>query len=167
MLEVVGNYQQPPKAFGNGLHISRDFFALDGQPLDIVQLKSGDLVIVRLTAGADKRTPDALLVDLLPAGFELENQNLGGSSVDLSRLAVAGKSLADWQQQAHIGHLEYRDDRFVAALPLSEYENATVYYLVRAVTPGTYSVPPSYVEDMYRPERQSVGATPVQMQIMP
>ncbi len=167
MLEVVGNYQLPPKAYGNGPHISRDFFDLDGQPLDISELKSGDLVIVRLTAGADKRTPDALLVDLLPAGFELENQNLGGSSVDLSSLAVAGKSLADWQQQAHISHLEYRDDRFVAALPLSEYENATVYYLVRAVTPGTYSVPPSYVEDMYRPERQAVGATPARVRIMP
>ncbi len=167
MLEVIGEYRQPPEAYSNGLHISRDFFDLDGRPLMLDQLNSGDLVIVRLTAGADKATPDALLVDLLPAGLELENQNLGGSSVDLSRLSIAGKNLAEWQQEAAVSHLEYRDDRFVVALPLSEYKNSIVYYLARAVTPGTYSVPPSYVEDMYRPERQAVGSTPQRLQIMP
>ncbi len=32
-----------------------------------------------------------------------------------------------------------------------------MFYLVRAVTPGTYSVPPPLVEDMYRPQLRGVG----------
>lgn len=34
-----------------------------------------------------------------------------------------------------------------------------MFYLVRAVTPGTYTVPPSLVEDMYRPDLRGVGRT--------
>jgi len=36
-----------------------------------------------------------------------------------------------------------------------------VFYLVRAVSPGTFRVPPPQVEDMYRPEVRGVGANPV------
>jgi uncharacterized protein YfaS (alpha-2-macroglobulin family) len=32
-----------------------------------------------------------------------------------------------------------------------------VFYLVRAVSPGTYRVPPPIVEDMYRPEVRGIG----------
>jgi uncharacterized protein YfaS (alpha-2-macroglobulin family) len=32
-----------------------------------------------------------------------------------------------------------------------------VFYLVRAVSPGTYRVPPTLVEDMYRPEVRGIG----------
>ena len=32
-----------------------------------------------------------------------------------------------------------------------------LFYLVRAVTPGTYTVPPPLVEDMYRPDLRGVG----------
>ena len=37
--------------------------------------------------------------------------------------------------------------------------------LVRAVTPGTYRVPPPQVESMYRPNWQAVGETPGEMVI--
>ena len=32
-----------------------------------------------------------------------------------------------------------------------------MFYLVRAATPGTCTVPPSLVEDMYRPDLRGVG----------
>jgi uncharacterized protein YfaS (alpha-2-macroglobulin family) len=32
-----------------------------------------------------------------------------------------------------------------------------VFYLARAVTPGEYTVPPTLVEDMYRPEIRAIG----------
>ena len=57
------------------------------------------------------------------------------------------------------GPLEYRDDRYVAALKL-EGGQARLFYLVRAVTPGTYVVPPPQLEDMYRPQLRAVGKTP-------
>ena len=34
-----------------------------------------------------------------------------------------------------------------------------LFYLVRAVTPGTYTVPPPQLEDMYRPELRAIGKT--------
>ena len=47
---------------------------------------------------------------------------------------------------------EYRDDRFIAAIDLSDDQSSfQVAYLVRAVTPGTYRLPGSSIEDMYRP----------------
>ena len=52
-------------------------------------------------------------------------------------------------------HAEYRDDRFVAAFERDGKDAATfaVAYVVRAVTPGHYVLPPATIEDMYRPER--------------
>jgi len=32
-----------------------------------------------------------------------------------------------------------------------------VFYLVRAVSPGTFQVPPPLIEDMYRPQVRGVG----------
>ncbi|MDE2382884.1 MAG: hypothetical protein KGL71_11845, partial [Xanthomonadaceae bacterium] len=58
---------------------------------------------------------------------------------------------------ASLNHEEFRDDRYVAALKLQAGSPAKLFYLVRAVTPGSYTVPPPLVEDMYRPELRGVG----------
>ena len=44
-----------------------------------------------------------------------------------------------------------------AALSLDEGQTAQIFYLVRAVSPGTFLVPPPLVEDMYRPQIRGVG----------
>ena len=58
---------------------------------------------------------------------------------------------------ATIVHEEFRDDRYVAAIKLDSGQYAKLFYIVRAVTPGTYTVPPPQVEDMYRPTIRGVG----------
>jgi uncharacterized protein YfaS (alpha-2-macroglobulin family) len=50
-----------------------------------------------------------------------------------------------------VKHREFRDDRFVAAVNL-DGNPVNLFYRARVVTPGRYSVPPLYAEDMYRPE---------------
>ncbi|CAI3793053.1 Alpha-2-macroglobulin [Pseudomonas sp. MM223] len=60
-------------------------------------------------------------------------------------------------QNASVVHQEYRDDRYVAALKLDSYGTTHLLYLARAVTPGTYRVPPPQVESMYRPNLQAIG----------
>ena len=70
---------------------------------------------------------------------------------------VDGITISDRGEAADTKHEEFRDDRYVAALKLSRGSKASVFYLVRAVTPGTYSVPPPLVEDMYRPQLRGVG----------
>ena len=54
-------------------------------------------------------------------------------------------------------HQEFRDDRYVAAVDIRPRQTSDVFYLVRAVTPGEYIVPPSQLEDMYKPERRAIG----------
>ncbi len=158
-LEIIGNQAGIPEPHGNGFTIRRDYFDIDGNGVELKSLKGGELVVVRLTVTADDYTPDALVVDLLPAGLELENQNLANASVDLSKVAIDGQQLADWRGKADVAHVEYREDRFVVALAVEGYGSRDLFYLARAVTPGVYRVPPPYVEDMYRPYHHAVGAT--------
>jgi len=70
-------------------------------------------------------------------------------------------------QQQDIQHIEFRDDRFVAALSLSRGSPATLLYLARAVTPGTYRVPMPQVESMYVPQWRATGATPATLTVVP
>jgi uncharacterized protein YfaS (alpha-2-macroglobulin family) len=158
-LEIVGNQAGIPAAYSDGFTIKRDYFDIDGQNIDSKTLKRGDLVVVRISVTAEHHTPDALVVDLLPAGLELENQNLTAASVDLSKVAIDGVKIKDWRSKANVVHVEYRDDRFVTALVLDEYGSSDLFYLARAVTSGNYQVPPPFIEDMYRPYRHALGST--------
>ena len=65
--------------------------------------------------------------------------------------------IANRSSYAEISHEEFREDRYVAAVKLDAGSTAHVFYLVRAVTPGVYTVPPPLVEDMYRPQLRGVG----------
>ena len=122
-----------------------------------------------------------MVVDRLPAGFEIENPHLVDSG------SISG---LDWlKSTAEPEHTEFRDDRFVAAFNFANVRSegdtssenssdtvqvpdngtvvtpdgtvqkkpppvsATLAYIVRAVSPGTFVHPAATVEDMYRPER--------------
>lgn len=164
-LDISGYPVEAPRPGGENLSIRREYLDLDGHPLDLGNLRSGDLLLVHLALEARQRVPDALVVDLLPAGLELENQNLAGSAASL---AAAGGALKDWlrsMQNAAIKHQEFRDDRYVAALDLSGYDTTHLLYLARAVTPGRYRVPPPQVESMYRPSWQAIGEAPGMLEV--
>src|SRR5690606_33143804 len=111
---------------------------------------------VALSVTSDVAMPDALLTDLLPAGLEIENFNLGDAK-QWADVVVGGIEINDRSDAADVEHEEFHDDRYVAALDLDAGRAARVFYLVRAVTPGTYTVPPPMVEDMYRPQIRGVG----------
>jgi uncharacterized protein YfaS (alpha-2-macroglobulin family) len=164
-LNVVGYPRTAPSPMSNVLQISREYFTLEGKPADLTNLKSGELLVVRLKVAASERVSDALVVDLLPAGLELENQNLSDSSASLGDSADALKESMMDMQQANIKHIEFRDDRFVAALALDGYTPGTLLYLARAVTPGSYRLPPPQVESMYVPEWRAIGSTPEKLNV--
>ncbi|MBI6925506.1 alpha-2-macroglobulin family protein [Pseudomonas putida] len=166
-LTLSGYPRQAPPASSNGMQIRREYLGMKGQPLDLANLRSGDLVLVHLALKADERVPDALVVDLLPAGLELENQNLAQSAASLDNASSAVKQWRESMQNANVVHQEYRDDRYVAALKLDSYATTHLLYLARAVTPGTYRVPPPQVESMYRPNLQAVGEGQGEMTVKP
>jgi uncharacterized protein YfaS (alpha-2-macroglobulin family) len=164
-LTLSGYPRQAPPASSHGLQIQRDYLGLNGQPLDLRNLRSGDLVLVHLAVKAATQVPDALVVDLLPAGLELENQNLAQSSASLDNASGTVREWRDAMQNANLVHQEFRDDRYVAALKLEAQQTTHLLYLARAVTPGSYQVPPPQVESMYRPNLQAVGASAAPMVI--
>jgi hypothetical protein len=153
---LVGYPEQAPTRLNQGISVTRSWFNSDGQRFDPTKVKVGDLVVVRLNVSSESAVPDALLVEMVPAGFELENPALG-NSIKLEELSIEGKPAWQSEWNDYLKHQEFRDDRYTAALDLSEGSNQQLVYLMRAVTPGRYQVPPTQVEDMYRPELRAVG----------
>jgi len=155
-LDVAGIPQQPPVADASQVDVRRSYFATDGKPWNGETLKEGDTLIAELTIEARTDMPDALVTDLLPGGLEVENLNLGGAQ-QWEGVVVDGIDMQQHTGAADLAHEEYRDDRYAAALHLRRGQAAHVFYLVRAVTPGTYTVPPPVAEDMYRPALRGIG----------
>jgi len=160
-----GHSPLPPPPVSEGLRIQRRYFTTDGKMIEpddgALRMEVGDLMLVQVRVSPinSYRRPDLMLIDLLPAGLELENQNLN-ASVKLDELMIDGHNIKYWQQESRIQHEEFRDDRYVAAFDSAYYDSTNIFYLVRAVTPGNYQVPAPLVEDMYDPEVRAVGTTP-------
>ncbi|EDW8351968.1 hypothetical protein BG175_003686 [Salmonella enterica subsp. enterica serovar 6,8:-:1,2] len=158
-LDSSGYPSSAPEPASNVLQIERQILGTDGQRKSLSSLRSGELVLVWLTVVADRNVPDALVVDLLPAGLELENQNLADSSASLPESGSEVQNLLNQMQQADIQYMEFRDDRFVAAVVVNEGQPVTLVYLARAVTPGTYQLAQPQVESMYAPQWRATGAS--------
>ena len=151
MLDVIGTPSATPLPVEtNGLVITREYLKTDGSPLAGNKLRQGDLVIVRVSGRSeDVGNHHVLLVDLLPAGLEIENPQLGGGDMLKNMPWLATLSVVDYAAS--------RDDRFVAALRLYGQASFEVAYLARAVTPGNYALPGPYIESMYRPDIFGIG----------
>jgi uncharacterized protein YfaS (alpha-2-macroglobulin family) len=155
-LEAAGIPRLAPEPDNSVLNVERKWYTPDGKPWNGGDLREGDALIVAVSVTASRAMPDALLTDLLPAGLEIENFNLGDAK-QWADVVIDGIEITDRGSAAEVRHEEYRDDRYVAALKLDRNRVARVFYLVRAVTPGTYTVPPPLLEDMYRPDLRGVG----------
>ena len=155
-LDVAGIPRSAPAPDNRQIGIERRYYTTDGKEWKGGTLKEGEALIVRVGITANVAMPDALFTDLLPAGLEIENFNLGDAK-QWAEVVVDGIAISDRGSAADVKHEEFRDDRYVAALKLDRGDTAKVFYLVRAVTTGTYTVPPSLVEDMYRPDIRGVG----------
>ena len=136
----------PLPAGGNGFTIARSYFTLDGRPASLQQVEQNQRLVVVLQIAELNTWPSRIVVtDLLPGGFEIDNPALAGS---------AQLKNFDWLGDVSPAHLEFLDDRFVAAFDRSAGDSRALQlaYVVRAVTPGTYIHPAAQVEDMYRPQ---------------
>jgi hypothetical protein len=162
---VSGYTRTPPPEESDEISIERRLYTLKGEPVTTRTFHVGDLRLVHLEIRSETFIPDALAVDLLPAGFEIENQNLK-HAVSLEDFKIGDEDLWRLRERADPLHEEFRDDRYAAAVRLSEHGATHLFYLVRAVTPGTFSVPPPLVESMYRPELRGIGETPEPIEIL-
>ncbi len=153
VVTAVAAPAQPLPAGGDGFTIERTYYAMDGSEANVTEARQNDRYVVVIRIEELNEWPSRIVVsDLLPAGFEIDNPGLV-SSAELSNFS--------WLEKTEAAHLEFRDDRFVAAFDHSQGDarQATMAYVVRAVTPGVYAHPAATVEDMYRPQFSARTAT--------
>lgn len=144
---------QPLAAGGNGFTVARSYYRLDGTETSIGEVRQNERFVVVLKAVQTNDSPSRIVVtDLLPAGLEIDNPGIV-KSADLEAFP--------WLPDTTPAHLEFRNDRFVAAFnrDAGDAREFTVAYVVRSVTPGRYVHPAATVEDMYRPELAARTAT--------
>ena len=146
-LNFSGNPAKAPAAKRDVFDLEREWYTADGKPLAKRPLRVGESLIVRLKVKTRGRYANALVVDYVPAGVEIENANIVQG--EQNETAIAGIYASQAMQDARIKHVEFRDDRFVVAARLEGEMN--FFYRVRVVTPGRFVVPPTYAEDMYQP----------------
>ncbi len=151
-----GYPKSAPKMQMDNIVIERNYYDLEGNSVKPKQHKTGDVLLVHLNVRANQRILDALVVDLIPAGFELENQNLS-HNLKIDSFKIDDKTIETMQYNSRIKYQEYLDDRYIAAIDLPKNTPKHLFYLIRAVTKGTYTNPPPYVEDMYRPYLRAIG----------
>ncbi len=166
-IDVAGVPNVAPTADTRHINVERRWYRTDGTRWTPGPLREGELLVVALAIEAAESLPDTLVVDLLPAGLEIENLNLADRT-QWEGVTIEGVTLSERGGAADLQHEEFRDDRYVAAINLEGGAKARLFYLVRAVTPGTYTVPPPQVEDMYRPNLRGVGrAVPAAVTVVP
>ncbi|NOY26525.1 MAG: hypothetical protein GXP62_11685, partial [Oligoflexia bacterium] len=141
----------------HGLKVRRQFIDAAGRSLDPTGLPLGTPIYVRVdVTNTGKRTQQNLaLVDRLPAGWELENPRLSG--------AERPAWTQDWDLWS-AQHMNLRDDRVEIFGQLGPETTRTVVYALRAVTAGSFVLPPVQIQAMYDPDlwsRQAGGAVEV------
>ncbi len=152
VVTTVAAPAQPLPAGGDGYTIQRAYYRLDGTEANVSEVTQNERFVVVLKVHENNDWAQRVLVtDLLPGGFEIDNPGLV-SSAQLANFS--------WLAQTDAAHLEFRDDRFVAAFnPNEDSRDIMLAYVVRAVTPGVYAHPAASVEDMYRPQYSARSAT--------
>jgi uncharacterized protein YfaS (alpha-2-macroglobulin family) len=153
VLTTVAAPLDPLPAGGDGFAIERTYYTLDGEEANITEAAQNERYVVVLKVTEQNSWPSRVLVsDLLPAGFQIDNPSIVGS---------ANLANFDWLGEIEPAHVEFRDDRFIAAFNRdgSSDREFNLAYVVRAVTPGDYAHPAATVEDMYRPQFSARTAT--------
>ncbi len=156
-VEASGYPLKQPVTSSEKIKLERNWFTTDGKPWKGGPLKVGDMLIARITVSAKQRIEDGLVVDHIPAGLEVENLNLS-QGPQAQEFTVDKVNVGEAMNNPRIKHREYRDDRFVAALRLDSTP-MHLFYMLRVVTPGRFTVPASFAEDMYRGDIRAFGPT--------
>lgn len=167
-LSLDGYPDASPALDNDPVEIQREWYSMKGEKVQPQDIKPGSLLLTHLSISSKTSLNDALVVDFIPAAFEIENTNLyNNEAVEGIMLAGLDKPVSELLGSSNIRTQEFRDDRYIAALPLEAKARHHLFYMVRVVSAGEFAVPPPYVEDMYRPELNGIGTTPGLLKISP
>ena len=129
------------ESVANGLSVAREYRDEKGALVNLGSVTQGELVVVTLRLHCSKPLDNLVVVDLLPAGFEVDNP----------RLSSRGSLGFDPECSFRPVSEDFRDDR-VLLFSKDVDGDLTFSYSVRAVTPGRFQVPGVSAEAMYDPD---------------
>jgi alpha-2-macroglobulin len=144
-LTTFGVPETPEPAGGNGYKITRNWYTIEGAPVALDAIPQGSrLVAVIEVLPLGDGEARLMVNDPLPAGFEIDNPNL---------IRAGDIAALDWlTTNEDTRNVEFRQERFLAAVDWSSRDAFRLAYIVRAISPGSYYLPAASVEDMYRPD---------------
>lgn len=121
------------------LKVRRQFYDRNGNLLNGNTFTQGDLIVVKITLQSTSgiEVPNVVVSDVLPAGFEIENPRIN-----------ALPEMKWIQHPTPPEHTDIRDDR-IHLFTTAKVEPSEFYYLVRAVTKGTFLMGPVSADAMY------------------
>jgi uncharacterized protein YfaS (alpha-2-macroglobulin family) len=127
------------------MKVRKTFYDRFGKQITDNHFKQNDLVVIKLSIQGSYNTSieNVVISDILPAGFEIENPRIS---------SVPGMGWTT--NKGYPKYTDIRDDRinfFVTVT--SSVKN--YYYVVRAVTPGTFQMGPVGADAMYNGEYHS------------
>ncbi len=127
------------------MKVRRSYFDRSGNEITTGTFTQNDLVVVRITIEGlySNIISNVAITDMLPAGFEIEN----------TRLAEMPE--IKWiKDEATADYMDIRDDRINLFTEVTGAKKS-FYYMVRAVSPGTYTLGPVQADAMYNGEYHS------------
>lgn len=128
--------------FDRGIVVRREYLTESGDPIDPAKVALGARVVGRITVQSqDKKLYNAVVSDLIPAGFEIENPRLKTSPT------------LSWIKDSRLkfDNVDIRDDRLLIFTDLYQNEPLVFYYSLRAISAGDFTIPPVAAECMYNP----------------
>lgn len=111
----------------------------DRQGRETRTFKQNDLIVVRISIEGQYagQIDNVAITDMLPAGFEIENTRLN----EMPKM--------EWTKDgATPDYMDIRDDR-INMFTTVEKNRKNFYYMVRAVSPGTFQLGPVQADAMY------------------
>ncbi len=171
-----------PKPAQSNMTLKRVWKSSDGTVLNLdepVRIKKGERILIEITAQAKYSTPSVAITDMLPGGLEIENPRLKtpaaeGEGDDSSSQSGASReqNVSDDENDEHDDggetllhkepqgiNLDVREDRLLLFLSGLDGNTQNYTYSVRAVTRGTFILPPLAAEGMYNPDVSAITAS--------
>ena len=146
----------PTTPIKEGIEVVREYFDEQGNPVSEVKLGQEVIVLVKIRSTSENTVGDAVIVDLLPGGFE----HVAPEDISIEVPESIIYSAADMDME----HFEEREDRALIYCQATS-EISGVYYIIRATNSGEYTVPALYGESMYDRtiQARSIGGTKIKV----
>lgn len=135
--------------YARELQVRRRYFDKDGEELTHT-FQHGELIVAEIAVKAlTDSLENVVVVDMIPAGFEIENPRLE-SRADIPWIkADAFKP----------DYVDIRDDRLIFFGNFPRQRERKFYYALRAVTQGEFILPPVAAEAMYDGTKSAVAGS--------